>query len=80
MRTVVDALLRRLAGPVDEAANPITDEEGERAKAAELSGHHCPGNTRMAAIGPATDDQGNRSPGTSDRQGSLSQPDPGAEP
>jgi hypothetical protein len=59
MRTVIDALLRRrVAGPVDEAANPMTDEEGESAKAVELSGDRFPGNACVGTIGPATQEQG----------------------
>jgi hypothetical protein len=41
MRTVVDALLRRLA--LEEAAKPINDEESKSVKAAQLSGPASPG-------------------------------------
>ena len=77
LRTVVDALLRRLAAAAAEAAKPSNEEESNRAKAAQLSGHRFPGNVCVAAVGPATQDQANRSPGPTDRQGSLEQQDAG---
>jgi len=42
MRTVVDALLRRLASATCEAAKPINDEESNRAEATQLSGTSSP--------------------------------------
>jgi hypothetical protein len=43
MRTVVDALERRLALATCEAAKPINEEESNGAKATQLSGTLSPG-------------------------------------
>jgi hypothetical protein len=45
MRTVVDALQRRLASVTGEAAKPNTDEESNGAKATQLSGTSFPGDS-----------------------------------
>lgn len=47
MRTVVDALLRRLAPATSEVAKPITDEESNRATTAQLSGPSSPGDLHL---------------------------------
>jgi len=43
MRTVIDALLRRLPSAAEEAAEPINDEERNGAKATQLSRPSSPG-------------------------------------
>lgn len=47
MRTVVDALLRRLAPAKSDAPKPITDEEGNRATTTQLSGQSSAGDIRL---------------------------------
>ncbi len=47
MRTVVDALLRRLTPATSEAAKPITDEESNCATTAQLSGPSTPGDSHL---------------------------------
>ncbi len=43
MRTVIDALLRRLTCAAEEAAKPINDEESTGATATQLSRPSSPG-------------------------------------
>jgi len=47
MRTVVDALLRRLAPATSGAAEPTTDEESNRATTAQLSGQSAAGDVHL---------------------------------
>jgi hypothetical protein len=73
MRTVVDALLRRLAPATSGAAEPIADEESNRATTTQLSGQPSAGHIRLGTPRSGTEKHLDPSPCTSDRQGSLNQ-------
>jgi hypothetical protein len=72
MRTVVDALLRRLAPATSGAAEPTT-EESNRATTTQLSGQPSAGDIRLGTPRSGTAKHLDPSPCTSDRQGSLNQ-------
>jgi hypothetical protein len=73
MRTVVDALLRRLAPATSGAAEPTTDEESNRATTTQLSGQPSAGDIRLGTPRSGTEEHLDPNPCTSDRQGSLNQ-------
>jgi hypothetical protein len=73
MRTVVDALLRRLPPATSGAAELTTDEESNRATTTQLSGQPSAGDIPLGTPRSGTAKHLDPSPCTSDRQGSLNQ-------
>jgi hypothetical protein len=78
MRTVIDALLRRLALAKCETAKPNTNQESNGANPTQPFRSSSPGDLRLGTTGSGTTNHHYRSPGTPDRQGSPGQDHSGA--
>ncbi len=76
-RTVVDALLGRLARPESEEANSTAKKEGVLAAKSESLRPSAQGNLRMGNPGERTQDSRDRNPHTAHRPRGRRQPHPG---